>query len=108
MSLHTANDIARNAQRNWDNLIPADPNDEAYQFACDHVAAELESESETAALVATLSQSRAVLVHMMSQEIPSYLRPHLRELADLIRDMRDRVDSQMAVFGRDSEPEGEA
>ncbi|SEU13268.1 hypothetical protein [Stenotrophomonas indicatrix] len=107
MSLHTANDISRSAQRNWDNLIPAEPNDEAYQFACDHVAAELESESETAALVATLSQSRAVLVHMMSQEIPSYLRPHLRELADLIRDMRDRVDSQMAVFGRDSEPEGE-
>jgi hypothetical protein len=98
MTLHTANDIARNAQRNWDALIPAEPNDEAYQFACDHVAAELESESETAALVATLSQSRAVLVHMMSQEIPSYLRPHLRELADLIRDMRDRVDTQMEVF----------
>lgn len=107
MGLHTPTDIARIAQRNWDNLSPAEPDGEAYQFACDHVAAELKSEGETAELVATLSQSHAVLVHMMSQPVPSYLLPHLRELADLIRDMRDRVDSQMAVFGRDSEPEGE-
>ncbi|HDS1550705.1 TPA: hypothetical protein QEK98_002960 [Stenotrophomonas maltophilia] len=98
MGLHTANDMYRNARRNWDALIPAEPNDEAYQFACDQVAAELESDGQTAALVATLSQSRAVLAHMLSQPVPSYLLPHLRELADLIRDMRDRVDTQMEVF----------
>lgn len=108
MGLHTANDMYRNAQRNWDALIPAEPNDEAYQFACDHVAAELESDGQTAALVATLSQSRAVLVHMLSQPVPSYLLPNLRELADLIRDMRDRVDTQMEVFTQGDDMEGEA
>lgn len=85
------------AYDNWKCDAP-EPQDEAHQFACDHVAAELEAEEGTAQLVATLSQSRAVLAHLTSQDVPSDLRPYLRELADLVRDMSNRVDAQMAVF----------
>ncbi len=91
-------DKARNAQRSWDGREPADPNDEDFQFACDQVAAELEAQQGVAELVASLSQSRTVLAHLMSQDVPSHLLPYLRELAELVRDMGDRVDAQMDVF----------
>lgn len=98
MARHTANDLARAAQRSHDGLEPADPNDEDYQFACDQVAAELEAQEGVAELVFTLSQSRTLLAHLMSQDVPSDLLPYLRELAETVRDMAARVDAQRDVF----------
>jgi len=85
------------AYDNWKADAP-EPNDEPHQFACDQVAAELEGQQGVAELVATLSQSRTLLDHLMSQDVPSYLLPYLRELAELVRDMSNRVDAQMDVF----------
>lgn len=73
-------------------------NEDAYQFACDHVAAELESEAETAQLVATLSGARHVITHLSGQAIPTHLAPYFRELADLIRNMSERVDAEMQAY----------
>lgn len=72
--------------------------EDAFQFACDHVAAELESEAETSQLVATLSGARHVITHLSGQTIPAHLAPYFRELADLIRSMSDRVDTEMRAY----------
>ncbi len=98
MARHTAKDLARAAQRSHDSRAPAEPNEEAFQFACDHVAAELEREGDVAPLVEKLSQARHVMTHLLSQEVPAYLLPHFRELADLVRDMSRRVDASMNDF----------
>ncbi|WP_414555720.1 hypothetical protein [Stenotrophomonas forensis] len=98
MAVRTANDLARAAQRSHDGRAPAEPNDEAFQFACDHVAAELEREGDVAPLVEKLSQARHVITHLLSQEVPAYLLPYVRELADLVRDMSARVDASMRSF----------
>ncbi|MGH8037170.1 MAG: hypothetical protein ACREPD_05465 [Stenotrophomonas sp.] len=74
--------------------------EDAYQFACDHVAAELESEADTAQLVATLSGARHVMSHLSGQAIPSHLAPYFRELADLISSMSDRVDAEMRAYNQ--------
>lgn len=74
--------------------------EEAYQFACDQVAAELESQAETTQVVATLSGARHVVQHLLSQKVPQHLLPHLRELSDLVRDVSGRVDQQMSSLSR--------
>ncbi|RLK56265.1 hypothetical protein BCL79_0649 [Stenotrophomonas rhizophila] len=73
-------------------------NDEAYQFACDQVAAELESAAETADMVSALSGSRHVVHFLMSQKIPPHLLPYARDLAELVRNISDRVDGQMQTL----------
>lgn len=98
MARHNAHDLARAAQRSHDGRAPAEPNDEAFQFACDHVAAELEREGDVAPLVEKLSQARHVMTHLLSQEVPAHLLPHFRELADLVRDMSRRVNASMNDF----------
>lgn len=98
MAVRTANDLARAAQRSHDGRAPAEPNDEAFQFACDQVAAELETEAETANVVSSLSGARHVVHFLMDQQIPAHLLPWARELADLVNNMSDRVDSQMKTF----------
>nr|WP_312953135.1 hypothetical protein [Stenotrophomonas pavanii] len=98
MEVRTANDLARAAQRSHDGRAPFEPNDDAFQFACDHVAAKLEREGDVAPLVEKLSQARHVMTHLLSQEVPAYLLPHFRELADLVRDMSRRVDASMKAF----------
>lgn len=98
MARHTAHDLARAAQRSHDGRAPAEPNDDAFQFACDHVAAELEREGDVAPLVEKLSQARHVITHLLTQEVPAHLLPHFRELADLVRDMSRRVDASMKDF----------
>ncbi len=98
MARHTAHDLARAAQRSHDGRAPAEPNDDAFQFACDHVAAELEREGDVAPLVEKLSQARHVMTHLLSQELPAHLLPYFRELADLVRAMSRRVDASMKDF----------
>ncbi|WP_455948128.1 hypothetical protein [Lelliottia jeotgali] len=98
MSLQTRNDSDRNAQRSWDGRAECAPDDEAFQFACDQVAAELETEAETANVVSSLSGARHVVHFLMAQQIPAHLLPWARELADLVNNMSERVDSQMKTF----------
>lgn len=97
MSLHTATDIQRNAQRSWDGRSPAEPNDEAFQFACDDVANTLVEDGEVSQLVEQLSRSRHLMNHLLSQDIPMWLRADARELAQLVRSISDRVDESMEV-----------
>lgn len=95
MSLHTATEIQRNAQRSWDGRSPAEPNDEAFQFACADVANTLVEDGEVSQLVEQLSHSRHLLAHLLSQDIPMYLRADARELAQLVRSISNRVDGAM-------------
>lgn len=98
MSLQTRNDSDRNAQRSWDGRAECAPDDEAFLFACDQVAAELNTEAETANVVSALSGARHVVHFLMSQQIPAHLLPWARELADLVNNMSDRVESQMKAL----------
>ncbi|HHA2799749.1 TPA: hypothetical protein ACOFCL_000787 [Stenotrophomonas maltophilia] len=98
MAVRTANDLARAAQRSHDGRAPAEPNEEAFQFACDHIAEATESDGRTAEIVAILSRSRAVIVHLLSHEIPADLLPQFRELAELVRDMSNTVEFTMKGF----------
>jgi len=65
------------------------------------VAAELEAESETAQLVATLSNAELVMSHLMSAALPAHLIPYARDLADLVRNVSGRVEEQMKVVTYD-------
>ena len=95
MSLHTATEIQRNAQKSWDGRSPAEPNDEAFQFACDDVANTLVEDGEVCQLVEQLSRSRHLMTHLLSQDIPMWLRADARELAQLVRSISGRVDGAM-------------
>ncbi|WP_312321217.1 hypothetical protein [Stenotrophomonas sp.] len=95
MSLHTATEIQRNAQRSWDGRSPAEPNEQGFQFACADVANTLVEDGEVSQLVEQLSRSRHLMTHLMSQDVPMWLRADARELAQLVRSISGRVDESM-------------
>ncbi|MDH7548243.1 hypothetical protein [Stenotrophomonas geniculata] len=82
MAFHTAADVARNAQRNYDARLPADVEVE-FQDACNALAIAYDREGDTAELIAVVAGAEHVLSFLTSAvEIPAYLLPSLRELLD--------------------------
>lgn len=70
-------------------------NVESFEFACDHVAAEVEEKAETAELIRVLSNARHAMSHLMGGSIPAHLVYAARELDALVRQMADRVDAEL-------------
>lgn len=107
MSLHTANDIARNTQRSFDGLLPVDTEIE-FQDACNSLAVTYDREGDTAELIAVLAGAERVLNFLTSAvEVPAHLLPSLRDLLDKQAQVSRHIERETRVFGRDSEPEGE-
>jgi hypothetical protein len=91
MGLHTSTDIARNAQRSFDGLLP-DDNESAYQDAVNEVA----THHETAELVAVIAGSESALDYLISRvDVPSYLLHDLRALLNKQRDIKRQIEAEM-------------
>lgn len=91
MTLHTANDIARSAQKSLDARLP-DDNESAYQEAVNKVA----THHETAELVAVIAGAESALDYLISRvEVPSYLLHDLRALLNKQRDIKRQIEAEM-------------
>ncbi len=78
-----------------------DASENGFEFACDHVAAEIEAQAETAELVRVLSNARHAMTHLMGKSVPQNVQHSLRELDALVRQMADRVDAELRDGGYD-------
>jgi hypothetical protein len=91
MTLHTPADIARNAQRSFDGLLP-DDNESAYQDAVNEVA----KYHDAAELVAVIADSYSALDYLISRvEVPSHLLHDLRALLNKQRDIKRQIEAEM-------------
>ena len=99
MGLHTATDIARNAQRSFDGLLPADT-EVAFQDACNSLATAYDREGDTAALIAVLAGAERVLSFLTSEvAVPAHLLPSLRELLDKQSQVSRQIEREMRAGG---------
>jgi len=99
MGLHTATDIARNAQRSFDGLLPADT-EAAFQDACNSLAVAYDREGDTAELIAVLAGSERVLSFLTSEVVvPAHLLPSLRDLLDKQAQVSRQIEREMRVGG---------
>ncbi|WP_329759296.1 hypothetical protein [Stenotrophomonas geniculata] len=91
MGLHTPTDIARNAQKSWDGLLP-DDNESTYQDAVNEVA----KYHDAAELVAVIAGAESALDYLISRvEVPSYLLHDLRALLNKQRDIKRQIEAEM-------------
>lgn len=91
MTLHTPTDIARNAQKSFDGLLP-DDNEPAYQDAVNEVA----KYHETAELVLVIAGAESALDYLISHvEVPSYLLHDLRALLNKQRDIKRQIEAEV-------------
>ncbi|MFV7423977.1 hypothetical protein ACNPNN_12990 [Stenotrophomonas geniculata] len=99
MGLHTATDIARNAQRSFDGLLPPDT-EEAFQDACNSLARTYDREGSTAELIAALVTSERALDYLVSEvEVPAHLLHDLRDLLDMQARIVRQIDREMRAGG---------
>lgn len=99
MGLHTANDIARNAQRSFDGLLPVDAEIE-FQDACNSLAVAYDREGDTAELIAVLAGAERALDFLTSAvEVPAHLLPSLRDLLDKQAQVSRQIEREMRAGG---------
>ncbi|WP_414490147.1 hypothetical protein [Stenotrophomonas maltophilia] len=99
MGLHTPTDIARNVQRSFDGLLPADT-EEAFQDACNSLARTYDREGSTAELISVLVTSERALDYLVSEvDVPAHLLHDLRELLDMQARVVRQVEREMRAGG---------
>ncbi|HHA2725591.1 TPA: hypothetical protein ACOEQF_000399 [Stenotrophomonas maltophilia] len=99
MGLHTPTDIARNAQRSFDGLLPPDT-EEAFQDACNSLARTYDREGSTAELISALVTSERALEYLVSEvDVPAHLLHDLRELLDRQARVARQVEREMRAGG---------
>lgn len=99
MGLHTATDIARNAQRSFDGLLPPDT-EEVFQDACNSLAHTYDREGSTAELIAALVTSERALDYVVSEvDVPAHLLHDMRELLNLQARVVRQVEREMRAGG---------
>ncbi len=99
MAFHTAADVARNAQRNYDARLPADVEVE-FQDACNALAIAYGREGDTAELIAVVAGAERVLSFLTSAvEVPAHLLPSLRDLLDMQARVTRQIEREVRAGG---------